>query len=63
MNGLKKDFFCVSCEDVLDCEGSLNGGENCIRYKKRTPVDTRSTFLKVCDAIHEENERRKNGRT
>ena len=23
MNGLKKDFFCVSCEDVLDCEEYL----------------------------------------
>lgn len=56
-----KDKYCVSCENVIDCKGSPNGGKNCINYIKREPYDTRSRFEKVCDAIKEDNERRVRG--
>lgn len=56
-----KDKYCVSCEHVIDCNGSNSGGKNCINYIKREPNDSRSLFEKVCDEIAKENERRVRG--
>lgn len=58
-----KNLFCVSCENVLDCKGKPNGGEGCISYVERKKADTRSRYERLCDAIKQDNERIKNGRT